>query len=170
MPGLDTIGMIIFGGAAAVLVIYRLQVFLGLMKDSPLRRGTRLSEADQARSLNVALDRAAEERRMSTDAHRRMGPPAFETIQAVEGPNSTTIVLVHNHGGLAFGATVSAQQATAYVNPSDIEPDDNVQFTFLDVDPSRVVIDFTMDYVNAAGVPKEHDLEYDIDAREIRPR
>lgn len=162
-------GAIIAFVASAVFIIYKYQVLRAVLSDG---RGAarQVSNEDQdARTLHQASAARASELEMGRIAHRRMGPMQLETLRLKDAPNNTTTLLATNAGGIARDIAVAAGSSQLTVTPASVEPDDEVQLTFLNVDENARSLPFSLEYVNAAGQPARCRYILNRATGELRP-
>ncbi|MCB0719136.1 MAG: hypothetical protein KDD65_11865 [Bacteroidetes bacterium] len=169
MPDTGIIGLIIAGAAAAVLVIYRLEVLRDVFKGDRSRWNVSSTDVRSAAKAGHARDLLADEIRIGRTVHRRMSPLLFEAKQSIAASAGTLTVLAVNLGGSATGIAANSDLCDVHVNPPTIEPDDEVQFTFsnLGEESTSPVIPFTLSYVNASGQPVELPLRLNAETREL---
>lgn len=162
------LGALLAAAAAAVLMIYRLEVFRDVMSGFGRKQDRRSSRARTELGLNRVADLRAREERLAREAKRRMQPLMLETVRAVEAPNGTVTVLARNAGGFATEVRASSARSRVHVTPTTIEPDGEVQFTFSEVDDNAAEIDARLDYVSAYGQSERTAIAYVRGSREIR--
>ena len=149
--------------AFVVLALYRLEVISDVFKGSVNKKKKLSTERREADALGKALDVKAAELRAGRAAHRRVGPLQLELVRRLDAPNGVITLLAVNVGGRAKSASASAQPGSAHVNPSTIEPDDEVQITWSPGQAPETPESVTVSYVNAAGQTDTLDVRLDWD-------